>query len=43
MKVNLNLLPFNLDEKIKIPSDFYKNTSIKDLSEVTVKGIISSH
>ncbi len=40
MKVNLNLLPFNLDEKIKIPSDFYKNTSIKDLSEVKVKGII---
>lgn len=40
MKINLNLLPINIDEKVKIPEGFYENTSIKSLSDVYVKGII---
>lgn len=40
MKINLNLLPINIDEKVTIPKEFYMGSSIKDLSEVNVKGII---
>ena len=40
MKINLNLLPKVFDEDIIIPEDFYKGTSIKDLSKVKVVGSI---
>ena len=40
MKINLNLLPINLDEYVEIPKEYYENTSIKDLSSINVKGII---
>ena len=40
MKINLNLLPINIDEKVTIPKEFYMGSSIKDLSDVNVKGII---
>ena len=40
MKINLNLLPINIDEKVKIPEEFYKSTSIKSLSDVYVNGVI---
>ena len=40
MKINLNLLPKVFDEDIIIPEDFYKDTSIKDLSKVKVVGSI---
>ena len=40
MKINLNLLPKVFDEDIIIPHDFYKGTSIKDLSKVKVVGSI---
>ena len=40
MKINLNLLPKVFDEDIIIPDDYYKGTSIKDLSKVKVVGSI---
>lgn len=40
MKINLNLLPVEIDTIVKIPEDFYLKTSIKKLSDVKVKGII---
>ena len=40
MKINLNLLPVEIDTIVKIPEDFYLKTSIKNLSDVKVKGII---
>ena len=40
MKINLNLLPKVFDEDIIIPENFYKGTSIKDLSKVKVVGSI---
>ena len=40
MKINLNLLPVNINEEFTIPEDFYKDTGIKDLSKVKVNGII---
>ena len=40
MKINLNLLPVNINEEFTIPEEFYKDTSIKFLSKVKVSGII---
>ena len=40
MKINLNLLPIEIDTIVKIPEAFYLKTSIKSLSDVKVKGII---
>lgn len=40
MKINLNLLPITLDDDIIIPEDYYKNTDIKRLDNMHVKGII---
>ncbi len=40
MKINLNLLPITLDNDIIIPEDYYKNTDIKRLDNMHVKGII---
>ena len=36
MKINLNLLPVNINEEFTIPEDFYKDTVIKDISKVKV-------
>lgn len=40
MKINLNLLPVNIDTVVTFPKDFYENTSITDLKEVKVTGTI---
>ena len=40
MKINLNLLPITLDDDIIIPESFYKDTDIKRLDNLHVKGII---
>ncbi len=40
MNINLNLLPITLDDDIIIPESFYKDTDIKRLDNLHVKGII---
>lgn len=40
MKINLNLLPVNIDTVVTFPQSFYENTSIIELKEVRVTGTI---
>ena len=38
MKINLNLLPIEIDQTFEIPSSYYANTGIKSLENVHAKG-----
>lgn len=40
MKINLNMLPFTINEEIEIPSYYYQDTDIINLDKVKVNGKI---
>ena len=40
MKINLNMLPYKINEEVTIPESFYKNTDIKKIAKLKVEGII---
>ncbi len=40
MKINLNMLPYKINEEVTIPESFYKNTDIKKIDKLKVEGII---
>lgn len=40
MKINLNMLPKEINEEIVFPKYYYENTDIKDLRDVWVSGIL---
>lgn len=40
MKINLNLLPWNINDYVEIPKSFYENTDIINLDKVKVDGTI---
>ncbi len=40
MKINLNLLPINLDQDIEFANSYFENTSIKKMEKFHIKGVI---
>lgn len=40
MKINLNMLPKEINEEVVFPEYYYENTDIKDLRDVWVSGIL---
>ncbi len=40
MKVNLNMLPYEINKEIVFPENYYSNSEIKDLKNVIAKGKI---
>ena len=40
MKINLNMLPYKINEEVTIPESFYKNTDIKKIDKLKVEGTI---
>lgn len=40
MKINLNLLPYKIDQVVNFPSELYENTDILGLKDIYVKGSI---
>ena len=41
MKCNLNLLPFVIDDEVEISDEYFKNSSIKGIKKLHVKGKIN--